>query len=139
MVQFGHLVSLLSHCGYVPSTEPNRNLTIRVQRAGHAASALEEAYAAHPAYPRYLLNHRCDERFSVASGPLADGTRQVGHTGLDGTVDHLVAHLNTQTAQNGGIHRNVELQLAAVHGVECATETFSCACDRLIALVTRAM
>ena len=41
-----------------------------------------------------------------------------------GTVDHLVAHLNTQTAQNGGVHRNVELQLTAVHGVERATETF---------------
>ena len=48
-------------------------------------------------------------------------------------------HLNTQTAQNGGVHRNVELQLTAVHGVERATETFKLCLRQRNALVTRAM
>ena len=64
--QFGHLVSLLSHCGYVPSTELTETCNSG-STGGPCRLRVGGGIRRAPAYPRYLLNHRCDERFSVAS------------------------------------------------------------------------
>ena len=106
--QFGHLVPALSLWLRSIQQELTRNFYSPGSQAGHAASALEGAYAAPPA--RYLLNHRATNS-CVASRPLAGDRSDIGVA--DGTVDHLIAHLNANRPERRD-HRNVELQLAAV-------------------------